>query len=119
MQNNREVGGFYEQKAAQYLSDKGYRIVAVNYRVRQAEIDIIAYDKKCLVFVEVKYRKDLSNGHPLDAITPNKIKKICRAALSYLQRQQLVIDDTEIRFDVIGIMNGEIMHIVNAFNYGI
>ena len=42
MQNNRKVGNHYEQMAAQYLSDKGYRIVAVNYRIRQAEIDIIA-----------------------------------------------------------------------------
>lgn len=117
MQNNRQVGSRYEQMAANYLSDKGYRIVAINYRVRQAEIDIIAYDNECLVFVEVKYRRSLNNGHPFEAITANKIKRICRAALSYLQIKHISIDDTEIRFDVIGIIDKEIFHLPHAFDF--
>lgn len=117
MQNNRQVGSQNEQKAANYLSDKGYRIVAINYRVRQAEIDIIAYDNKCLVFVEVKYRKNLTNGHPFEAITTNKIRKICRAALSYLQVNHIAIDQTEIRFDVVGIIGDEIQHLIHAFDF--
>ena len=117
MQNNRKVGNHYEQMAAQYLSDKGYRIVAVNYRIRQAEIDIIAYDNNCLVFVEVKYRKNTLNGHPFEAVTPAKIRKICRAALSYLQIHHLLIDETKMRFDVVGIIGTEIQHLKHAFDY--
>lgn len=117
MQNNRQVGSQYEQLAANYLSDKGYHIVAVNYRIRQAEIDIIAYDNECLVFVEVKYRKNLLNGHPFEAITRNKVKKICRAALSYLQLNNILVDQTEIRFDVIGIIGNEIQHLLHAFDF--
>lgn len=117
MQNNRQVGSRYEHMAADYLSDKGYQIVAINYRVRQAEIDIIAYDNKCLVFVEVKYRKNLTKGHPFEAITTNKIRKISRAALSYLQFNHISIDQAEIRFDVVGIIGNEILHLINAFDF--
>lgn len=117
MQNNRAIGGTYEQYAANYLEKAGYRIVAFNYRVRQAEIDIIAYDQDCLVFIEVKYRKNLMSGHPLEAITQNKILKICRAAIAYMQSHGISVDGTPIRFDVIGILGDEISHIKNAFDY--
>lgn len=117
MQNNRKIGSTYEAFVAQYLEDKGYRIVATNYRIRQAEIDIIAYDKGCLVFAEVKYRKDTSSGHPLEAVTHTKMQKIGRAALAYMQSNRLSIDEIPVRFDVIGVVKNQITHITNAFDF--
>ncbi len=115
MYNKREVGSDKENVAAAYLEKKGYFIIQKNYRVRQGEIDIVARDGDTLVFVEVKYRKNLSSGHPLEAITPSKIKQISRTALFYLNQNKISVDNTPIRFDVIGILGEEITHIENAF----
>ena len=53
--NNRKIGSRYEDLAAAYLSEAGYRILTRNYRNRFGEIDIIAADPKgTLVFAEVK-----------------------------------------------------------------
>ena len=54
--NKRQVGTEKEKLAAEYLKKKGYFIIEKNYRVRQGEIDLIARDSMCIVFIEVKYR---------------------------------------------------------------
>ena len=56
-QNNRQIGSLYEAQAKVYLEDKAYRIIAMNYRTRQGEIDMIATDREYTVFIEIKYRK--------------------------------------------------------------
>lgn len=115
--NKRQIGGDYETVASEYLVNKGYTIVQINYRVRQAEIDIIAMDGRTIVFVEVKYRANIGSGHPLEAVDVRKQRRICRAALEYLMRNKISIDNTSIRFDVIGILGKEITHVENAFEY--
>ena len=52
------LGAWGETLAAQYLRKKWYRIVAANYRCRFGEIDLIAKNRRYLVFVEVKLRKN-------------------------------------------------------------
>ena len=59
--NKRQVGTEKETLAAEYLEKKGYFIIEKNYRVRQGEIDLIARDGVCIVFVEVKYREDTAD----------------------------------------------------------
>ena len=56
--NKREIGSGYEEMAAAYLIEQGYKIVVRNFSGRRGEIDIIARDGEYLVFVEVKYRRD-------------------------------------------------------------
>ena len=114
-QNNREVGAFWEKRVMDYLKSEGYIILAKNYWTRYSEIDVIAEDRDDLVFVEVKYRKTESGGSPLEAVTPTKQKRIRNAALHYLKEKDYVIDNTNIRFDVIGILGDEMTHIKNAF----
>ena len=80
-----------------------------------AEIDIIAQDKDELTFVEVKYRKNTDNGDPLEAVTAYKQKRIYNAAKFFLKDKGYDIDNTFIRFDVIGVLDNEIKHIKNAF----
>lgn len=53
-----QKGKSYEQKAAAYLQEQGVSLITVNYRCRQGEIDIVGIHEGCLVFVEVKYRRD-------------------------------------------------------------
>lgn len=60
--NKRQVGTEKENLAAEYLKKKGYFIIEKNYRVRQGEIDLIARDSMCIVFIEVKYRANGRSG---------------------------------------------------------
>ncbi len=113
--NKRNIGSEKERIAGQYLEEKGFTLLEYNYRTRMSEIDIVARDKGVLVFVEVKYRKDLSDGHPLEAVTPQKQRRIRNAALCYLEDHELFPDQTAIRFDVVGILGDEISHITDAF----
>ena len=57
-QNNRAVGTEYEKQAEQFLKKQGVRIIVKNFRCRQGEIDIVGTDGGCLVFFEVKYRRN-------------------------------------------------------------
>ncbi len=117
MDNKRQTGKAYEELAVAYLRDKGYFIIEKNFQVRQAEIDIVARDGNTIVFVEVKYRSSSGSGHPLEAVTPAKQRRICKAALFYMNLKKISPDNTSIRFDVIGILNKEITHIENAFDF--
>lgn len=117
MDNKRQQGKNYEERAVKYLEDKGYFIIDRNYHVRQAEIDIIARYDSTIVFIEVKYRTNSLSGHPLEAVTVPKQKRICKAALFYMNQNKISIDNTCIRFDVIGILGEEITHLENAFDF--
>lgn len=111
--NRRKTGQEQEELAARYLEEKGYQILERNYRIRTGEIDIIAKDQNCLVFVEVKYRQNEKLGNPLEAVDYRKQRKICQTAQHYLYRHKLW--NTGCRFDVIGITGTQICHIKNAF----
>ena len=115
--NKRQVGTEKENLAAEYLKKKGYFIIEKNYRVRQGEIDLIARDGMCIVFVEVKYRTNGRSGDALEAVTGAKIRQISKMALFYLNQKKISIDNTSIRFDVIGINGDMVTHIENAFDF--
>ena len=70
--NKRQIGSVYELKASDYLTKKGYQIIERNYRYRIGEIDIIAIERDCLCFIEVKYRKNEKTGDPLEAVDKRK-----------------------------------------------
>lgn len=114
MQNNRRVGTIKEEIAAEYLENKGLKIVAKNYRCRYGEIDIVATDDRYIVFVEVKYRADSSKGFPQEAVTKKKQKTISFVAKYYMMQSNLELD-TPVRFDVVAILGEDITHIENAF----
>ena len=73
--NRRKVGTEKEQTAAAYLRQQGMRIVEMNYRYKQGEIDIIGWESGYLTFVEVKYRKDERMGMPEEAVHIYKQRK--------------------------------------------
>lgn len=110
---NKICGTIGEIDAEKYLKDKGYVIVATNYRNRLGEIDIIAKDKNVLVFVEVKSRATLAFGRPYEAVDGRKQYKIRKVAELYLLSIKNYYAD--VRFDVIEIIGEEINHIINAF----
>ena len=114
MENKRQIGSDYEQKAMQYLQDCGYRILEKNYRNRSGEIDIIATKGGNLIFVEVKYRTTSMYGHPLEAVNWRKQKQIRKVAQFYLMCHGQS-EWTPCRFDVIAFEGEKITHIENAF----
>ena len=112
------IGKFGEDCAAKFLEAAGYTIVARNFRIRSAEIDIIAQIDDVIVFVEVKARSNIRHGLPSEAVNIHKQKKIIKAASIFLQAENLY--DCACRFDVVEVyLNGErveeINHIENAF----
>ncbi len=112
----RAEGYRQEQRAAEYLQEKGYQILECNFYSRYGEIDIIAKDREYLVFVEVKYRKSERGGHPLEAVDRTKQRRICKTASCFLQRYGYSAE-TLCRFDVIGITEENVIHIEDAFFY--
>jgi TIGR00252 family protein len=111
--NNVEKGKFGENIAALYLRLHFYKILERNYRVKTGEIDIIAKKDNYIVFVEVKYRKNISKGYPREAVTAFKQNQIKRTAMNYMMSHN--IEDNDIRFDVIEIIGKKVEHIKNAF----
>ena len=113
--NKREIGSEKERIAGAWLEKKGHRILEYNFRTRMAEADVISLDGDTYVFTEVKYRRTLMQGHPLEAVTAAKQRRIRMAALFYLEDHDLSPDTTPVRFDVIAILGNELTHIENAF----
>ena len=115
---NKDKGKFGEDCAAKFLEAKGYSIVARNFRIRSAEIDIIAQLDNLIIFVEVKARSNIRYGLPSEAVDFRKQKKIIKAAGVFLQDENFC--NCACRFDVVEIyLDGEhieeINHIENAF----
>jgi putative endonuclease len=94
-----------EALAGKILKKKGYKILKRNYVSKYGEIDIVAYDRGIICFVEVKTRQSENYGPPELAVTKEKRKRIVRTALNYLTINN--IEDTDCRFDVVSILYKE------------
>ena len=120
MERNNIVGAWGESLAAQYLQKKKYRLLAAGYRCRFGEIDLIVADKKHLVFVEVKLRKNDRFANAMDFVDFHKQNRIRTTAELYLS---LNPTDLQPRFDVVEIYAPEgintskpvIRHLEDAF----
>ncbi len=97
-----------------FLEQAGYQILERNFSCRQGEIDLIAREGTYLVFIEVKYRRNLGSGSPLEAVNPAKQEKIRRTALYYLYCRGYD-EDTPCRFDVVAVTGERFELIRNAF----
>jgi putative endonuclease len=78
------LGRDAERRVRRHYRLRGYRIVATNARAGGNELDIIARRGGCLVFCEVKARAGPGYGHPLEAVGPEKARRIRRAAEAWL-----------------------------------
>lgn len=100
----RRLGARGERAACAYLEQQGYRILETNHRIPAGEIDIVAREGDCLVFVEVRTRRGNAYGTPEESITPAKRAKLIELAQSYVQTHE---DSPELwRIDVVGIEIG-------------
>jgi len=117
-QKNRvTLGKKGEDAAVRFLQRKRYAIVGRGFRLFRGEIDIIAYDRRTLVFAEVKTRTGRNFGVPEESVTPAKQLQIRKIAQGYLLKNRL--GEIPCRFDVISVLiEGDrltVRHIENAF----
>ncbi len=97
----KELGNFGEKLASEFLENNKYKILEKNFVCKQGEIDIVALDKKEIVFVEVKTRTNTMYGLPSEAVNEIKQKHIFNSAKYYIYINNLY--NEFIRFDVIEV----------------
>ena len=100
MNSRKELGAWGEEKAAQYLRRKGYKILDRNYSCRFGEIDLIACSRGFVVFVEVKLRKSADFAEAREFVTAAKQRRILTSAQLWLAAYRCELQP---RFDVVEI----------------
>lgn len=110
--DRQALGRLGEQLAADYLREKGFRMLDTNWRHSLGELDIIALDHQTIVAVEVKTRSGTGYGHPFEAITTDKVRRLRRLLVAWVRqavRSGTTVDGqagwyTALRVDAIGIV---------------
>ncbi len=101
--HNRSLGAQGEALAAEYLEGLGYLLLDRNWRNgREGELDLVVKDGREIVAVEVKTRSSTAAGHPLEAITVWKAKRLRRLLLSWVRERQPRA--SVLRIDAVGIV---------------
>ena len=113
-----KLGTQGENAARRLLESRGYRILECNYRCRYGEIDIVALDGDCTVFVEVRTKRSKSFGSPEESLSKAKQRRLTTTALTYLQARETPsadwrIDLVSVRFPV-GNGSPKIDHVKHA-----
>lgn len=115
------LGRWGEAAVAEYLRRKGYQVIAAGWRCRLGEIDLIARNRSCLAFVEVKLRKQASFAQAREYVDYRKQQKLIAAAQLYLAQNPTGLQP---RFDVAEVYaplgmntkNPEIIYLEDAFS---
>ena len=102
MSTTSALGAHGERIAAAYLTDRGFSVLDRNWRCRDGELDIVARDGDALVFCEVKTRRGLGYGHPVEAVTVTKQRRLRTLAQRWLAAHDEHAPD--LRFDVVGVL---------------
>ena len=100
MTKTRKIGATAEQYALSYLNNAGLITIATNWSCRFGEIDLIMLEHDTVVFVEVRYRKNIHFGGALDSIDLYKREKIITTAEYFLNEYPQWLEHS-CRFDVI------------------
>lgn len=122
---SHRAGAWGERLAADFLENKGYRILGRNVRFgSRCELDLVARSPapEALVFVEVKTRRSEDFGRPMSAVDRGKRRALGRAAVRYLRRVKA--KPAHIRFDVVEVVGTPdgpppaVRHVESAFSLG-
>jgi putative endonuclease len=102
VRRTQELGRYGEDVAERYLEAAGMRILDRNWRCPHGEIDVIAVDGRCLVVCEVKTRRSVTAGLPVEAVTRAKLARLRRLTGAWLESQEERY--REIRIDVVSVL---------------
>ena len=116
MAQHNELGKQGEELAVAYLIEKGYEIVARNFRYQKAEVDIIARKEGILAVVEVKTRSTPDFGDPSQFLKKKQIQLLISAIDYFVNDHEL---DVDVRFDIVAIVKNnsgtQVEHMEDAF----
>jgi putative endonuclease len=112
MASKTEIGKQGEVEAENFLTRKGYSIIARNYRHKRSEIDLIVQKENWLVFVEVKMRSANTFGFPEESVKAPKRRKILEGAAQFLEETNW---QGNVRYDIVAIHEKNIEHFEDAF----
>jgi len=96
------LGRWGEERAARFLVERGWTVLARNYRFGRREVDLVVRRGDLVVFVEVKTRAGPAYGAPLEAVTRLKRREVEAVAGHFLRRHGLT--GVQVRFDALGIL---------------
>ncbi|GAB3911595.1 YraN family protein [Mucilaginibacter boryungensis] len=98
---HNDLGRRGEQLAKTHLENTGYEVIDENWCYGKAEVDLIAYKDRTIIFIEVKARTGTGFGEPEDFVDLRKQKLLAKAADEYIY---LMNHQGEVRFDIIAIL---------------
>lgn len=98
-----DFGRAGEERAAAHLRSAGFTVIDRNWRCPQGEIDIVAVRGRDLVVVEVKSRRSVAFGHPLEAIDARKAARLWRLALAWIVAHPDLARGRRLRIDAIAL----------------
>lgn len=102
MTTKQELGTLGETVAAEYLTTKGWTILEQNYHFEQSEVDLVAYDGFCIVFVEVKTRQSTQFGYPDEGLSDSQLRRVQKAGAAWIYERKM--DPSPTRVDLVGIV---------------
>lgn len=109
----QRLGAHGERVAARRYEALGYEVVARNWRCAEGELDLVLRGERALVFAEVKTRTSDRFGHPAEAVTPAKQRRIRRLAQRFCAETGMRAP--RLRFDVVAVLRGQVEIIEDCF----
>jgi putative endonuclease len=105
-QQRSAVGRYGEDVAVRHLTENGMEVLARNWRCDLGEIDVVARDGSTMVVCEVKTRRGLDYGTPLEAVTARKMVRLRRLAVRWVAEWVAESGEhpPEIRIDVVSVL---------------
>lgn len=115
--HNQRLGALGERIAERWLTRHGFRILARRFRHGRRDIDLIAERDTLVAFVEVKARRGVEFGDPVEAVHHRKQRELTRSARVWIDRHGRAGETYQ--FDVVGVLLSEnrvlVKHVTNAF----
>lgn len=99
---NSTLGKYGESVAARRLTSLGMTVIDRNWRGPSGEIDLVLRDGETLVICEVKTRTSADRGHPLEAVTVTKARRLRRLAAEWIEAHR--VRPADVRIDVVGVL---------------
>ncbi len=106
-------GRKFENLAAEFYLQQGFKILERNWRSGHKELDIIVSRDDLVVFVEVKSTFSKKFGHPAEWVDRKKARNLIEAANRYIAEKD--VTDSDLRFDVVTFVDGKLEHFPDAF----
>jgi len=100
----RALGDVGEALVARYFQERGAEVVAQNWRRQEGELDLVVREPDgVIVAVEVKTRRSLGYGEPVEAVTAAKQARLRRLVGVWL-RENPAVRAAGVRLDVVGVL---------------